>query len=163
MKIDFTLFLPRRVFQASVALLTGLMLIASFGAQAQGQFPVTPELLDSRTGLDATWPHDPAVPDLPPLPVTDDPVPVKDSFLNTHYFDGVHPPKVEGPPPPLRAVVTEQDPLKVDVLWSMRSPYSYLVLQRHYRRMRKSIMSPGRMAESLVLTGSCRRSVTLLI
>ncbi|MCK5365004.1 MAG: DsbA family protein, partial [Gammaproteobacteria bacterium] len=100
------------------------------GAQAQDPFPVTPELLDSLTGPDATWPHDPAVPDLPPLPVTDDPPPVKDSFLTTHYFDGVHPPKVDGPPPPLRAVVTEANPLKVDVLWSMRSPYSYLTLQR---------------------------------
>ena len=97
MKIHVTLLLPRRVFQASVALLTGVMLIASFGAQAQDPFPVTPDLLDSRHGHDATWPHDPAAPDLPPLPVTDDPPPVEDSFLTTHYNDSVHPPKVEGP------------------------------------------------------------------
>jgi len=106
------------------------ILALSLGAQAQDTFPVTPELLDSRHALDATWPHDPAVPDLPPLPVTDDPSPVKDSFLTSHYYDGVHPPKVEGPPAPLRANVTEKNPLKVDVLWSMRSPYSYLVMQR---------------------------------
>jgi 2-hydroxychromene-2-carboxylate isomerase len=97
---------------------------------AQNPFPVTPELLDSLSGPDATWPHDPAVPDLPPLPVTDDPPPVKDSFLTSHYFDSVHQPKVEYPPLPRREVATELNPLKVDVLWSMRSPYSYLVLQR---------------------------------
>ena len=91
---------------------------------------ITPELLDSIHEPNATWPHDPAVPDLPPLPVTDDPSPVKDSFLTTHYYEAVHPPKAEGPPLPLRAVVTEENPLKVDVFWSMRSPYSYLALQR---------------------------------
>ncbi len=108
----------------------GLMLIASFGVQAQDPFPVTPELLDSLTSPDATWPQDPAVPDLPPLPVTDDPGLDPDSFLTSHYYEGVHPPKVEGAPPPLRAVVNEENPLKVDVFWSMRSPYSYLALQR---------------------------------
>jgi 2-hydroxychromene-2-carboxylate isomerase len=113
-----------------IPLFAVLMVIVPFGAQAQDPFPVTPELLDSLTGTDATWPDDPAVPDLPPMPVTADPPPVTDSFLTTHYFDGVHPPMVDGPPPPLRAAVTEAIPLKVDVLWSMRSPYSYLVMQR---------------------------------
>ena len=104
----------------------GLMLIASFGAQAQDPFPVTPELLDSP---DATWPHDPAVPELPPLPDTDDPPPPEDNFLATHGSNGVHPPQKEVPAP-LTALVSEDNPLKADVIWSMRSPYSYLALQR---------------------------------
>jgi len=130
MKLSTPIFRGSTVLKPTVTLLTGLMLIASFGAQAQDAFPVTPELLDSLSRPDATWPDDPAVPDLPPMPVTDDPPPVKDSFLTTHYFESVHPPKVKYPPPPLRGNVTEANPLKVDVLWSMRSPYSYLTLQR---------------------------------
>jgi 2-hydroxychromene-2-carboxylate isomerase len=113
------------------ALLAGCLAMMSFGAQAEDAFPkITPELLDSLTGPDATWPNDPAVPDLPPLPVTDDPPLNPDSFLTSHYNDNVHPPKVDGPPPPLRTVANEANPLKVDILWSMRSPYSYLALQR---------------------------------
>ncbi len=111
------------------SLLAGLMLFASIGVQAQDSFPVTPELIDSLTGPDATWPDDPAVPDLPPLPATDDPPPPKDNWMVVHGTDGVHPPQ-EKMPAPLTAPVTEENPLKVDVIWSMRSPYSYLVLQR---------------------------------
>ena len=38
-------------------------------------FPkLTPELYDDlNKNPDTTWPHDPAVPELPPLPVTDEP------------------------------------------------------------------------------------------
>jgi len=116
----------------AVALGFLILFLASFGAQAKDQFPkITPELIDSLTGPDATWPHDPAVPDLPPMPVTDDPGLNPDSFLTTHYNERIHPPK-EGPgwPAPLTAVVTEENPLEVDVYWSMRSPYSYLALNR---------------------------------
>ena len=35
-------------------------------------FPVTPELLDSRNDFNATWPHDLAAPELPPMPDTDE-------------------------------------------------------------------------------------------
>ncbi len=93
---------------------------------------VTPELLDKMGDPDATWPHDPAVPELPPIPTTDESKPTMDSFLNSHFWDGVHIPKVEGAPSlrPISQPVTEENPLKVDVCWSMRSPYSYLVLQR---------------------------------
>jgi 2-hydroxychromene-2-carboxylate isomerase len=120
-----------RTTYGAIALGFCIMLFASSEAVAKDAFPkLTAELLDSLAGPDATWPHDPAVPDLPPLPVTDDPPPVKDSFLTSHYFDSVHPPKVADPPSPLRAIVTELSPLEVDVLWSMRSPYSYLALQR---------------------------------
>jgi 2-hydroxychromene-2-carboxylate isomerase len=95
-------------------------------------FPVTPELLDGLNDIDATWPHDPAVPELPPMPDTDETPAGPDSFLNSHFQDGVHTPVAQGVPA-LRSrdePVTEEDPLKVDVCWSMRSPYSYLVLNR---------------------------------
>ena len=42
---------------------------------------VTPELLDRMSETDATWPHDPAVPELPPMPATDETKPTMDSFL----------------------------------------------------------------------------------
>ncbi len=128
----FTLLLPRRLFQASAVLLTGLMLIASLGVQAQDQFPkITPELYDDlNKSLDTTWPHDPAVPDLPPMPVTDDPENDPNAFLWTHFNDNIYPPKVLGVPTLRTRIVTEDDPIEVDVYWSMRSPYSYLVLNR---------------------------------
>ena len=118
-------------FQCLVVLLTGMTVIASFTAQAAEDFPkLTPELMDSLRDLDATWPHDQAVPDLPPLPVTDDPALDPNSFLTTHYKDNIYPPKVEGVPSPRTEVVTELNPIEIDVYWSMRSPYSYLVLNR---------------------------------
>jgi len=110
-----------------------ILFFVSFGAQAQAQaqdtFPVTAELIDSLNSPDATWPHDPAVPELPPLPTTDDPPPPKDNWLAVHGSDGLRPPH-EKMPAPLTAPVTEEKPLKADVIWSMRSPYSYLALQR---------------------------------
>ena len=121
-------FIPSPVFQAA-ALLTVLMLIASFGARAQESFPITPELMDSLDNPDAEWPDDPAVPDLPPLHEGGEPPPPEDNFLRTHYWDGLHQPD-ETAPPPLTDVVSEANPLEVDVIWSMRSPYSYLALQR---------------------------------
>jgi 2-hydroxychromene-2-carboxylate isomerase len=131
MKNIFSDQLPCTAVLTSVALLTGLMLFASFGAQAEDPFPkITPELLDSLIGHDATWPPDLAVPDLPPLPVTDDPALDPDSFLTSHYTNTVYPPKVAYPPPPLRALVNEENTLKTDVYWSMRSPYSYLAMDR---------------------------------
>jgi 2-hydroxychromene-2-carboxylate isomerase len=112
-----------------VPLFAVLMVIASFGAQAQDPFPVTPELIDSLNDPDAEWPDDPAVPNLPPLPSGGDPPLPQDNFLRTHYWDGLHTPD-EQPPARLTAPVTETNPLKTDVIWSMRSPYSYLALQR---------------------------------
>ena len=119
---------PSRVMGA-VALLTVLVLTAPLGAQEKSPFPVTPELLDKLNNKDATWPHDPAVPELPPLPATDDPPPSKDNWLALHADDGVHPPQAKMPAM-LTAPVTEDKPLKADVIWSMRSPYSYLALER---------------------------------
>ncbi len=85
-------------------------------------FPVTPELLDSLTDPDAEWPQDPAVPELPPLPVTDDPGLDPDSFLTSHFVESAHSPKVAGPPPPLTALVSEENPLRNPIGWSNREP-----------------------------------------
>jgi 2-hydroxychromene-2-carboxylate isomerase len=108
-----------------------LILVAPF-ATAQDSFPkLTPELYDKlNKDLDTTWPHDPAVPELPPMPVTDDPKMNQEAFLWTHFRDNVYKPKIEGVPAPRTRLVTEDDPMEVDVFWSMRSPYSYLVLNR---------------------------------
>jgi len=125
---DYTM---KRTVHGAVALGFLIMLFAPFGAQAKDPFPVTPELIDSLDDPDATWPKDPAVPDLPPLAKTDEPVPPKDNFLNTHLWEGLHPPKEIGPSlRPRTEPVTSEDPLKVDVIFSMRSPYSYLALHR---------------------------------
>jgi len=94
---------------------------------------ITPELYDKlNANLDTTWPNDPAVPDLPPMPVTDDPKHDPNAFLWTHFKDNVYPPKVVGVPTARTRIVTEDDPIEVDVYWSMRSPYSYLALNRLY-------------------------------
>ncbi len=97
----------------------------------QSPFPLTPEFYDANLReVDATWPTDPAVPELPPIPATDDPELPADNFLNQVFWDGLHTPK-EGPTPRQRTrPVTEEDPLKIDVIASLRSPYSYLVTQR---------------------------------
>jgi 2-hydroxychromene-2-carboxylate isomerase len=92
---------------------------------------VTIDFIDNNTGADATWFDDPNVPKLPPIPTTDEAAPPADNFLATHYWDGLHPPQ-EGLPTPRQSTepVNEENPLKADVVWSMRSPYSYLALQR---------------------------------
>jgi 2-hydroxychromene-2-carboxylate isomerase len=124
--------MPRRVLQATAALLAGLMFIAPFGAQAEDEFPtLTPELMDGlNESMDTTWPNDPVVPDLPPMPVTDNPEANPNAFLWTHFKDNIYPPKVVGVPTARTRIVTEDDPIEVDVYWSMRSPYSYLTLNR---------------------------------
>lgn len=72
---------------------------------------------------------DDVVPTLPAIPVAADPAPPKNNWLWEYYNDGYHKPKKEMPVP-LTAKVTAENPLKVDVYFSIRSPYSYLVLQR---------------------------------
>jgi 2-hydroxychromene-2-carboxylate isomerase len=51
-----------------------------------------------------------------------------DNFLAAHFWDGLHERRLG--PVPLTGIVNDTNPLKVDVIWSMRSPYSYLTLQR---------------------------------
>jgi len=118
-------------FVTLTALMAGVLTVP-FAAQAEEKnpFPVTPEFLDKQKGHDGTWPNDPAVPKLPPLPVTDDPGLDPDSFLTSHFTNTVYPPKVANPPPPLNGLVNSENPLKIDVFWSMRSPYSYLSMDR---------------------------------
>jgi 2-hydroxychromene-2-carboxylate isomerase len=72
-----------------------------------------------------------AVPDLPPIPDVKSSLPEKPWTIR-HWDDGYHEP-LEVLPAPLNGaanLVTEENPLKVDVFYSMRSPYSYLALYR---------------------------------
>ncbi|MDH3787938.1 MAG: hypothetical protein OES53_05165 [Xanthomonadales bacterium] len=131
MRIKFTLHsaLARTV----VSVLIAAFLFLPFAAQAEDKFPkLTPELMDKlNASIDTDWPHDPAVPELPPMPVTDNPTMNQDAFLWTHFNDNIFPPRVKGGvPEPRTRIVTETDPLEISVFWSMRSPYSYLVLNR---------------------------------
>jgi len=71
-----------------------------------------------------------SVPKMPPLPGGSvDAQPPEDNFLWKHYKDNIHPPVAELPAPQ-NEVVSAENPLNVDVYYSMRSPYSYLVLSR---------------------------------
>ena len=117
------------LFSVFAVLISSVLVV---GAQAKNEFPkLTPELMDKlNASLDTTWPHDPAVPDLPPMPVTDNPGMNPNAFLWTHFNDNIFPPRVEGVPERRTRIVTEEDPLEVSVFWSMRSPYSYLALNR---------------------------------
>lgn len=85
--------------------------------------------VDQLVGMDADYPNDPNVPDLPPVPNAVTPPPPRDNWNWTRFNDDVHP-QAEPYAPPLTAIVTEEAPLKADVCWSMRSPYSYLALSR---------------------------------
>ena len=70
------------------------------------------------------------VPEMPPVPDVTTFDPPKDNWAWTH--DNWHNKRdpVKQLPPINQEVVTEEDPLKVDVFYSMRSPYSYLALFR---------------------------------
>jgi 2-hydroxychromene-2-carboxylate isomerase len=72
-----------------------------------------------------------AVPVMPPIPDVRSEIP-KNPWTVRHWDDGYHKPS-EALPAPKRSgkdVVTEENPLEVDVYYSMRSPYSYLSLFR---------------------------------
>ena len=84
---------------------------------------------DKLTGMDADWPHDPNVPELPPVPDATNPPPFKDNWLWKYYDDHMRPPRATRPGPKTD-IVNEANPLEADVCWSMRSPYSYLTLHR---------------------------------
>ena len=92
---------------------------------------ITTEFIDSHTTADANWFNDPNVPELPPVPPTDQAPFPHDSWLNTHCWDGIHDPIEQFPAPrSITEPVSEKNPLKADVVWSMRSPYSALALPR---------------------------------
>jgi 2-hydroxychromene-2-carboxylate isomerase len=88
-----------------------------------------PAITDKLTSMDADWPQDPAVPELPPIPDAVNPPPPKDNYLWKYYNDHTRKPRAM-PPRPLTDIVNEEAPLEADVCWSMRSPYSYLTLNR---------------------------------
>jgi 2-hydroxychromene-2-carboxylate isomerase len=56
-------------------------------------------------------------------------IPLPESWIGDHYNENLHPP-IKELPAPLTATVNEKSPLEFDLYWSMRSPYSYLVLDR---------------------------------
>ncbi len=55
--------------------------------------------------------------------------PPRDNYVYEHYNDDLNPPS-KPLPVPLVTNVNDQHPIPVDVFWSMRSPYSYLSLDR---------------------------------
>jgi 2-hydroxychromene-2-carboxylate isomerase len=69
------------------------------------------------------------VPDMPPIPDVTTPNPPVDNWDWLHHDDGYHEPRAPFPAPNLE-IVSEENPLEVDVFYSMRSPYSYLSLFR---------------------------------
>jgi len=69
------------------------------------------------------------VPDMPPIPDVTTPNPPKDNWDWTHHDDGYHEPRKPFPAT-VREQVSEENPLEVDVFYSMRSPYSFLSLFR---------------------------------
>ena len=69
------------------------------------------------------------VPDMPPIPdVTATKIP-EDQWNWAHHNDGYHKPHKPFPAANTE-IVSEENPLEVDVFYSMRSPYSYLTLFR---------------------------------
>jgi 2-hydroxychromene-2-carboxylate isomerase len=69
------------------------------------------------------------VPDMPPIPDVTTFDPPKDNWAFKHFYQGYHKPPKEFPVPN-REIISEENPLEIDVFYSMRSPYSYLVLHR---------------------------------
>lgn len=94
---------------------------------------ITAEYWDAHLrAIDATWPDDPNVPDMPPIPATEQVPFPQDNWLNRHAWNGMHDP-LEQPDPPRSyntIPISEENPLKADVIWSMRSPYCSLATQR---------------------------------
>ena len=70
------------------------------------------------------------VPDMPSIPDVTTLDPPKDNWTWTHDDWHNHRDPVEPLPPVNTEVVSEENPLNVDVFYSMRSPYSYLSLFR---------------------------------
>jgi 2-hydroxychromene-2-carboxylate isomerase len=56
-------------------------------------------------------------------------IPLAENWAGDHYNDNVHPP-IKELDPPLTANVNAENPLEYDLYYSMRSPYSYLVIDR---------------------------------
>jgi hypothetical protein len=76
------------------------------------------EDVDKLTSMDADYPHDDAVPELPPVPDAVNPPPPPDNWNWSRFNDDIHPQR-KPYDPPLTDIVTEEAPLKADVCWSM--------------------------------------------
>ena len=63
--------------------------------------------VDKLTSMDADYPHDDAVPELPPVPDAVNPPPPPDNFNWTCFQDDVHP-QARPFPTPLTDIVTEE-------------------------------------------------------
>ena len=70
-----------------------------------------------------------AVPEMPPVPPVTTFDHPKDNWVWTHCENGHHQAQQDWPAPN-REIITEENPLEVDVFYSMRSPYSYLSIFR---------------------------------
>ena len=74
------------------------------------------------------------VPEMPPVPTKAEPNSHQGNWLWTHYDSTDHNYKNEDSLEPMTApqtdIITQEDPLEVDVFYSMRSPYSWLSLHR---------------------------------
>ena len=74
------------------------------------------------------------IPAMPPIATSMEPESHMGNWLWRHYDNYENSYRnqdsLEPYPPPLTDVVTSQNPLQVDAFYSMRSPYSYLILQR---------------------------------
>jgi len=55
--------------------------------------------VDKLTSMDADYPADDAVPELPPVPDAANPPPPKDNFNWTRFLDDVHPQLAPSPAP----------------------------------------------------------------
>ena len=76
--------------------------------------------VDKLTSMDADYPYDDAVPELPPVPDAVNPPP-PDNWTWTRFNDDIHL-QVQPHDPLLTSIVTEETPLKADVCRSMRDP-----------------------------------------
>jgi 2-hydroxychromene-2-carboxylate isomerase len=90
--------------------------------------PKEPDWDNLDTSYEAPGARD-VVPKMPPIPDVTVKGPPKDDWCSTHYNDFYHKPRKPWPAPN-REIVSEENPLEVDVFYSMRSPYSYLALFR---------------------------------
>ena len=72
--------------------------------------------VDKLTSIDAVYPHDDAVPALPPVPDAVNPPPPPDNFQLSRFQDDIHPQQIPFPTP-LTEIVTEENPLKADVCY----------------------------------------------
>ncbi len=82
---------------------------------------------------------------MPPIPDVTTMDPPKDNWAWTHHDDGYHEPKKELPAPlrGVRDVVTEENPLEVDVFYSMRSPLRLRSEVKKVRRMQSGEAAPA--------------------